>query len=49
MVQRIIFGTDGWRGVVAEDYTLDNILDSSATCYMVISIRLPSGSKMTLS
>jgi alpha-D-glucose phosphate-specific phosphoglucomutase len=25
MVQRIQFGTDGWRGVIAEDYTFDNV------------------------
>jgi len=22
----IVFGTDGWRGVIAEDYTFDNML-----------------------
>lgn len=25
MVQKIKFGTDGWRGVIAEDYTFDNV------------------------
>ena len=25
MSQRIRFGTDGWRGVIAEDYTFDNV------------------------
>lgn len=25
MSQQIIFGTDGWRGVIAEDYTFDNV------------------------
>lgn len=25
MVQSIKFGTDGWRGVIAEDYTFDNV------------------------
>ncbi|MGA9396793.1 MAG: phosphoglucomutase/phosphomannomutase family protein [Anaerolineaceae bacterium] len=25
MVQAIHFGTDGWRGVIAEDYTYDNV------------------------
>jgi len=25
MSQKIIFGTDGWRGVIAEDYTFDNV------------------------
>ncbi|MBS4001379.1 MAG: phosphoglucomutase/phosphomannomutase family protein, partial [Desulfobulbaceae bacterium] len=25
MAQKIIFGTDGWRGVIAEDYTFDNV------------------------
>lgn len=25
MVQMIHFGTDGWRGVIAEDYTYDNV------------------------
>lgn len=25
MAQRIVFGTDGWRGVIAEDYTFDNV------------------------
>ncbi len=25
MVQPIKFGTDGWRGVIAEDYTFDNV------------------------
>ena len=25
MTYKIIFGTDGWRGVVAEDYTFDNV------------------------
>ncbi len=25
MVERIQFGTDGWRGVIAEDYTFDNV------------------------
>jgi len=25
MVQKIVFGTDGWRGVIAEDYTFDNV------------------------
>jgi len=22
---KITFGTDGWRGVIAEDYTFDNV------------------------
>lgn len=25
MAQKIRFGTDGWRGVIAEDYTFDNV------------------------
>src|SRR5512142_576633 len=25
MAQDIKFGTDGWRGVIAEDYTFDNV------------------------
>ncbi len=25
MSQKIRFGTDGWRGVIAEDYTFDNV------------------------
>jgi phosphomannomutase len=25
MSQKIVFGTDGWRGVIAEDYTFDNV------------------------
>ena len=25
MVYKIGFGTDGWRGVIAEDYTFDNL------------------------
>jgi phosphomannomutase len=25
MVAKITFGTDGWRGVIAEDYTFDNV------------------------
>jgi len=25
MTQKISFGTDGWRGVIAEDYTFDNV------------------------
>ncbi len=25
MVYKIKFGTDGWRGVIAEDYTFDNV------------------------
>jgi alpha-D-glucose phosphate-specific phosphoglucomutase len=25
MSQKIIFGTDGWRGMIAEDYTFDNV------------------------
>ncbi len=25
MVDTIRFGTDGWRGVIAEDYTFDNV------------------------
>ncbi|GJQ37273.1 MAG: phosphoesterase [Anaerolineaceae bacterium] len=25
MTQKLIFGTDGWRGVIAEDYTFDNV------------------------
>ena len=25
MVDTIKFGTDGWRGVIAEDYTFDNV------------------------
>jgi len=25
MTQKIVFGTDGWRGVIAEDYTFDNV------------------------
>ena len=25
MSQKIIFGTDGWRGTIAEDYTFDNV------------------------
>jgi len=25
MAQKIVFGTDGWRGVIAEDYTFDNV------------------------
>jgi len=25
MIQKIKFGTDGWRGVIAEDYTFDNV------------------------
>jgi len=25
MAQRLKFGTDGWRGVIAEDYTFDNV------------------------
>jgi alpha-D-glucose phosphate-specific phosphoglucomutase len=25
MAEKIIFGTDGWRGVIAEDYTFDNV------------------------
>jgi len=25
MAQTIVFGTDGWRGVIAEDYTFDNL------------------------
>ena len=25
MTYQIKFGTDGWRGVIAEDYTFDNV------------------------
>jgi phosphomannomutase len=25
MSQKIVFGTDGWRGTIAEDYTFDNV------------------------
>jgi len=25
MASKIVFGTDGWRGVIAEDYTFDNV------------------------
>ncbi len=25
MAQKIVFGTDGWRGEIAEDYTFDNV------------------------
>ena len=25
MPEKIKFGTDGWRGVIAEDYTFDNV------------------------
>lgn len=25
MASKIKFGTDGWRGVIAEDYTFDNV------------------------
>jgi len=25
MAQKIRFGTDGWRGMIAEDYTFDNV------------------------
>ena len=25
MPDKIKFGTDGWRGVIAEDYTFDNV------------------------
>src|SRR5215208_4144070 len=25
MTYKIVFGTDGWRGVIAEDYTFDNV------------------------
>lgn len=25
MAFKISFGTDGWRGVIAEDYTFDNV------------------------
>src|SRR5215468_9343783 len=25
MTYKIIFGTDGWRGEIAEDYTFDNV------------------------
>jgi hypothetical protein len=25
MADKIGFGTDGWRGVIAEDYTFDNV------------------------
>lgn len=25
MIHKILFGTDGWRGVIAEDYTFDNV------------------------
>ena len=25
MGHKITFGTDGWRGVIAEDYTFDNV------------------------
>jgi phosphomannomutase len=25
MAQKLKFGTDGWRGVIAEDYTFDNV------------------------
>src|ERR1044072_9474978 len=25
MAYKIVFGTDGWRGVIAEDYTFDNL------------------------
>ena len=25
MVYKILFGTDGWRGVIADDYTFDNV------------------------
>ena len=25
MAQKIVFGTDGWRGVIAEDYTFENV------------------------
>lgn len=25
MLTRIIFGTDGWRGIIAEDFTFDNV------------------------
>ncbi len=25
MTYKISFGTDGWRGVIAEDYTFDNV------------------------
>ena len=24
-VSRITFGTDGWRGIVADDFTFDNV------------------------
>jgi len=24
-LKRIIFGTDGWRGVIAQDFTFDNV------------------------
>lgn len=29
MIQPIKFGTDGWRGVIAEDYTFDNVRRAS--------------------
>jgi len=25
MASKIIFGTDGWRGFIAEDYTFENV------------------------
>jgi len=24
-LKRIVFGTDGWRGVIAQDFTFDNV------------------------
>jgi alpha-D-glucose phosphate-specific phosphoglucomutase len=29
MAYKIVFGTDGWRGVIAEDYTFDNLRRAS--------------------
>lgn len=25
MVKKIKFGTDGWRAIIADDYTVDNV------------------------
>lgn len=29
MNEKIVFGTDGWRGRIAEDYTFDNLRRSA--------------------
>ncbi|MDP2952466.1 MAG: phosphoglucomutase/phosphomannomutase family protein, partial [Chloroflexota bacterium] len=44
-MEAIKFGTDGWRGVIARDFTFDNVrrCARAVACYLVDSGRAAQG------